>query len=1130
MSSQPNEKHPDTPPAGDTVSLERLLGALPQQPAEAAPAGTGTVSIHPVDGGIPAPVSSPTSQDLPEKISRFEIREFLGEGAFGVVYRAYDPSLKREVALKVAKPERLHSPQRIERFQREAQAAAHLMHPHIVPVFDHGQDGPHHYLATAFIQGHSLAHVLGALPEGQTLPLGQGVQIVRKLAEALAHAHQQKVIHRDVKPANVMLREDGEPLLMDFGLAARTEGEEKLTQAGMALGTPEYMAPEQWQGKAEAVSDQYSLGCLLFELLTGQLPFSGGTPEHYLYLHTKQPAPSPRKFNRQLPRDLETICLKCLEKEAGKRYVDCQELAADLRRWQDREPIKARPIGTLERLSKWARRRPALAAAYLLGGVVLLLGGLGGGAAWLWQRAEGALKTVDNLRQQAEQDRDRISDLQKQVLHGNYLLRVAMAEHEWAANRGPRAEQLLDDCPAEFRHWEWHYLDRLCRAQATVRVSSEAKFLAYSADGTRLASAHEDGTIKLWDGQTRRELLSFRAHDRSVTSLAFNEKGTLLASAGKEGKVKVWDLTASPPVVRLERSRPSGGGNGSVAFSPDGKRVAASIDVAFLAQPDGRPSVVIWEVSTGREALALSHQKSARCLAFTPDGQRLATVHSRARDGWLDPDFGRDVGPGEVILWDAASGRELFKLNGHTLPVHSLAFSPDGEQVATGGVGGNWSQPGRPPEGPLGELRLWNAKTGAFLRSLPAQDSPINAIAFSSDSKRLASASGDASIPGLAGPGKALALVTVWDVATGKERAVFKGHNAPVWAVAFQPGTGVLASGGKDLTLRFWDTGIERGSQQLTTPGEFILAQFSPCGRFLVAVSDTGGAPKPGQSPGGLVRCFDARSGRFRSSWSIKEGSPIIGLFQTVTFTPDGGQLAVLDRTSTLTLRDTVTGRPVKTFPVPGDMPGPVAFSSDGRLVCAGCTKVLKVWQYESGREVLSIQSTSGFRSVAFSPENGRLMGSGNDGRVRFWDVATGQELLTIEAVCGQAHPVIGFMYLAVLSPDGKYVATCSLETGEQAIQLWDAQTGQLLRTLRGHTSNVCWVAFSPDGERLVSGSDDQTVKLWDVATGLETLSLRTDSSLMSVAFSPDGRRIAAGGKSLQVWDATPLPGTESKR
>ncbi len=268
---------------------------------------------------------------MPARLGRFEIRRLVGEGVFGRVYEAYDPQLKRSVALKVAKPEQLASPRRVERFLREAQAAARLIHPNIVAFFETGQDGPHHYIASAFVPGKPLDAILKALPEGQRLPLSQAVQIIRDLAEALAYAHQQGVIHRDVKPANVLLRDDGVPLLTDFGLAARADETEKLTQAGAFLGTAEYMAPEQWRGQAEAKSDQYSLGVLLFELLTGRPPFSGSSTDHYLLLHTQVAAPSPRKRRPDLPRDLETVCLKCLEKEPAKRYGSCSELAEDLR-------------------------------------------------------------------------------------------------------------------------------------------------------------------------------------------------------------------------------------------------------------------------------------------------------------------------------------------------------------------------------------------------------------------------------------------------------------------------------------------------------------------------------------------------------------------------------------------------------------------------------------------------------------------------------------------------------------------------------------------------------------------------------------------------------------------------------
>jgi len=395
FSTQPGAAESDAPLAGGTVSLEMPPGPVLQPAADAVPPGTGTVSIHPANGEARFPGSAPGS-DLPDKIGRFEIREFLGEGAFGRVYRAYDPSLKREVALKVARPERLDSAARVQRFQREAQNAAHLLHPHIVAVFDSGQDGPHHYLACAFVEGRPLDAVLHGLPDGQTLPPREAVQVVRKLAEALAYAHKQGVIHRDVKPGNVMLRADGEPLLMDFGLATRSDEAERLTKAGDVLGTPQYMAPEQWRGAAGPTSDQYSLGCVLFELLTGRLPFVGGSTEHYLYLHLHRPVPSLRQVRPRLPRDLDTICQKCLEKEPGQRYAGCQALADDLRRWLEGEPVSVRPPKVIERLVKWTRRNPAVAALLLV--TVLGVAGI----VWKYLDAEQQKSIAEDRRKEAE--------------------------------------------------------------------------------------------------------------------------------------------------------------------------------------------------------------------------------------------------------------------------------------------------------------------------------------------------------------------------------------------------------------------------------------------------------------------------------------------------------------------------------------------------------------------------------------------------------------------------------------------------------------------------------------------------------------------------------------------------------
>jgi hypothetical protein len=294
-------------------------------------------------------LSTGSAPTLPTSFGRFEVRDFLGEGSFGTVYRAYDPQLDREVALKVAKPGAAPP----ERFRREAKASANLRHPNIVPLFEAGEINGHLYFASAFIAGMTLEDRLHE--RGATLPPREAAEIARKLADALAYAHGQGVIHRDVKSANVMLDAQGEPHLLDFGLALRSEGAERMTQDGKVLGTPAYLAPEAARGDRDPWSqatDQYALGIVLYELLTGHTPFAGPIPV-VLHLHqTREPEP-PSKVNPAVPRDLEAVCLKCLEKDPRQRYATVKELADDLERLFSGQPIQARPLNLLLRLRWW---------------------------------------------------------------------------------------------------------------------------------------------------------------------------------------------------------------------------------------------------------------------------------------------------------------------------------------------------------------------------------------------------------------------------------------------------------------------------------------------------------------------------------------------------------------------------------------------------------------------------------------------------------------------------------------------------------------------------------------------------------------------------------------------------------
>jgi serine/threonine protein kinase len=323
----------------------------------------------------PQPTSaraSSKSSSFPSHIGRFEIKERVGAGAFGAVYRAYDPQLDREVALKVPQFGVQENPKQTERFLREARAAAQLRHPHIVPIYEAGCADGQYYIASAFILGITLAD---HLDKEKRLDFREAARIVRDLAEALAYAHSQGIVHRDIKPANVMMDNGSQPHLMDFGLAARQDALEKITHDGAIMGTPAYMPPEHaagQKGEARAASDQYSLGILFYELLTGQTPFNG-PPQVVLFNVLNAQAPMPRALRPYMPLDLETICLKAINKNSALRYASCEIMADDLRRWLDDEPIQARRLTFIEQSLRWFKREPRTAFAILT--VLLCLAG-----------------------------------------------------------------------------------------------------------------------------------------------------------------------------------------------------------------------------------------------------------------------------------------------------------------------------------------------------------------------------------------------------------------------------------------------------------------------------------------------------------------------------------------------------------------------------------------------------------------------------------------------------------------------------------------------------------------------------------------------------------------------------------
>jgi eukaryotic-like serine/threonine-protein kinase len=998
----------------------------------------------------------------------YELLGEVGRGGMGVVYRARDRRLGRVVALKMILAGGHASQAELARFLAEAEAVAQLHHPNIVQVYEGGQHQGLPYFTLEYVPGGSLAERLGGVP----LPPAEAARLVEQLGRGVHYAHGKGVVHRDLKPANVLLTEDGTPKVTDFGLARRAGTGQGLTATGAVLGTPSYMAPEQAEGRgkeATAAADVYALGAILYECLTGRPPFRAATPlDTLLQVVGREPVP-PRELNAQVPRDLETVCLKCLQKEPGKRYATAQDLADDLRRFRAGEPIRARPVGRAEKAVKWVRRNPVVAG--LLGLVVLLTGAGLAGVGWQYaeavgarRRAEGAAEAEREARQreakerktaertaraeararrEAEQQRDRAERLV-------YAGQTALAQSAWNENNVPLAWEYLRATRPDLRGWEYDYLrTQFNRNQRTWPGGHPlgVKCLAFRPDGKRFLSCGAvDNTLKLWDVKTGKVVRRFKGF--SGPPLAFTPDGKHFLSC-KESLLKLVDAETGREVRTLGRHWEV-----PLALSPDGKRFLCATYDTKLLRFDGTLKVL--EGETGREVCRLKgHKAMVTCAAFSPEGRRVASG---------------DLG-GTLKVWDAEKGREAWGVQHRMAFVKALAFRPDGKVLVGGSVDG--------------ALKVWDVGSGRAVHTLKGHAGQVNGVAFRPDGKVLVSGGSDRTLK-------------VWDADKGQEVQTLKGHTADVDCLAFSPDGKWVLSGSRDGTLKFWDP--EKGQEVPTLQGragEIRCLALSPDGKWLVSGGNDGALKLRRGETGEAIRAFSGHKG------------PV----NCVAFSPDGKLLLSGGDDKTVKLWDVSRGQTLRTlgghkFPV-----NCVAFSPDGKEIAGGSFGTLIVWDRATGRVVWSLEGHAQWVScVAFSPDGKRVLSNVMGGGLKAWDAATGKELPQFLSKSPSAS--------MAFSPDRKTIAT---GTADGTVQLLDAETGRTVRTFKGHTGPVPCVAFGPGGKRIVSGSADKNVKLWDVDTDQAVLTLRGHTgAVTSVVFSPDGRRIVTGSDdgALKLWEA----------
>lgn len=1028
----------------------------------------------------------------------FEVREKLGQGGMGVVYRAWQQSLKRSVALKVIRGAAHAGPEELARFRVEGEAVARLHHPNILQVHATGEHAGCPYVALELVDGPSLDRYLGGAPQAAC----PAAELVRALAEAVHHAHARGVIHRDLKPANVLLDplvagegpdvgsapapglERYRPKIADFGLAKLRGDERGQTATGAVLGTPSYMAPEQAGGPTREIgpaTDVYALGAILYELLTGRPPFRGATALDTIQMLLSQEPLPPSQLQPKVPRDLETVCLKCLRKEANKRYASAAELAEDLGRFLRNEPIHARPTPVLVRAWKWARRRPAAAVS-----LVLLAGLLVGSVALGYrERVHG-----QQLRQQkdaADKQRHRADQAWTASRRSLYLSQIKLAHQAWQKGELGALAQLLgrqagQEGGEDLRGFEWYYLFDL--------------------------------------SMSRRGLFVIDAQQGMIDAAAFSPTEDVLATAGKNGPVKLWDVTSG----RLLRALPRGAATRALAYSPDGRQLA-------LADRDG--SIRLWDVAASRVARTLTgHKGEALAVAFAPDGKSLAST-------------GEDL---TVRLWEAQSGKARV-LQGSIVAETSVAFSPDGTTLATGNRGGVVRildvASGRPrqswrtgfeaatpvryaPNGKLlavgssrGTVSLWSPATGDKRGVLPAHAQMIWDIAFSPDGSSLATASADST-------------VKLWELSALREERTLRGHSAGAGAVAFSRDGRRLASGGIDQSVIVWDRFQDQEFDELRGPMEDVLAlAFTPAGdRLITAGGRTFDRKRPGE-----IGIWDVSTKKIHSV--LQHGPP--SQVQSLAFSADSRLLAVargdaqpVGQPGWVQVWDTTTRQEIAQLRGHRQPVWWVAFSPDRNVLASAAADgnaydrpgEVKIWELPSGRELASIQSEKGgFFDVAFAPGGGPLAIACLDGGVHLW-AASGDKPL--------ADPLRGppgVPGCLAFSPDGRTLAVSYLDFAAMSapadVRLWDIATRKEKLRLTGRMASVLRLAFAPDGRTLATASFDGLVKLWDVTTGSERTSLKAHAGpALALAFSPDGKLLATGANLLikpegemKLWD-----------